>query len=384
MELKDLIRKRILRYLNEGGNITVRGVSAEKIDFQKIPIREMREKFFKLFEELNKLYYKEYNEYLWRDMEAIRAGVNYNGSTSFILNPDYDEDEIVKYKKSSGDVDITISEDCKEKLWRLLEKYEDKKIGDFTYIGNNRNSEDALGDQINAIFRYENKNGATNCQVDFEYAKYSKGRQSEWNSFSHSSSFEDARERVKGVFHKQLLACIARSLSVNPNIVIATNASTPEKIRLKKDDGRVPATQSFSVVHGLGTKLTPMLKDGAPVYLDGKQVYKEIRADDYTTNLESIFKALFKKKGDIKDMRSFVGVCRLLKTQPKKFVKEVLENFVYSMFSVKAGRVDNNLESDYEVKDNAYRKFVEITDVKLDDYEEIRDNYYNVNRSKFK
>ena len=297
---------------------------------------------------------------------------------------DYDEDEIIKYKKSSGDVDITISEDCKEKLWRLLEKYEDKKIGDFIYIGNNRNSEDALGDQINAIFRYENKNGVTNCQVDFEYAKYSKGRQSEWSSFSHSSSFEDAKERVKGVFHKQLLACIARSLSVNPNIVIATNASTPEKIRLKKDDGRVPATQSFSVVHGLGTKLTPMLKDGAPVYLDGKQVYKEIRADDYTTNLESIFKALFKKKGDIKDMRSFVGVCRLLKTQPKKFVKEVLENFVFSMFSVKAGRVDNNLETDYEVKDNAYKKFVEITGVKLEDYEDIRDNYYSVNKSKFK
>ena len=44
MKLNDLIRKRILRYLNEGGNITVRGVSAEKIDFQKIPIREMREK----------------------------------------------------------------------------------------------------------------------------------------------------------------------------------------------------------------------------------------------------------------------------------------------------------------------------------------------------
>ena len=104
MKLNDLIRKRILRYLNEGGNITVRGVSAEKIDFQKIPIREMREKFFKLFEELNKLYYKEYNEYLWRDMEAIRAGVNYNGSTSFILNPDYDEDEIIKYKRASSPI----------------------------------------------------------------------------------------------------------------------------------------------------------------------------------------------------------------------------------------------------------------------------------------
>ena len=104
MKLNELIRKRILRYLNEGGNITIRGVSAEKIDFKKIPIREMREKFFKLFEELNKLYYKEYNEYLWRDMEAIRAGVNYNGSTSFILNPDYDEDEIGKYKKASSPI----------------------------------------------------------------------------------------------------------------------------------------------------------------------------------------------------------------------------------------------------------------------------------------
>ena len=63
MELRDLIRKRILRYLNEGGNITVRGVSAEKIDFQKIPIREMREKFFKLFDELNKLYEDEFIKY---------------------------------------------------------------------------------------------------------------------------------------------------------------------------------------------------------------------------------------------------------------------------------------------------------------------------------
>ena len=384
MSLQDIIRKRIISYLNEGGNITVNDTRAEKINFNVMSIEEIREKFLKLFTELNKLYYKEYGDYIWRDEANLKNGSLFNGSSSFIMDPKTKPEEILKYRKSMGDLDLSIPEECKEKLWRLLEKYEDKKIGDFIYIGNNRNSEDALGDQINAIFRYENKNGVTNCQVDFEYAKYSKGRQSEWSSFSHSSSFEDAKERVKGVFHKQLLACIARSLSVNPNIVIATNASTPEKIRLKKDDGRVPATQSFSVVHGLGTKLTPMLKDGAPVYLDGKQVYKEIRADDYTTNLESIFKALFKKKGDIKDMRSFVGVCRLLKTQPKKFVKEVLENFVYSMFSVKAGRVDNNLESDYEVKDNAYKKFVEITGVKLEDYEDIRDNYYSVNRSKFK
>lgn len=361
-----------------GGNVTVRGIDAEKIQFKNIPIKQFRTEFLDLFKTLNNLYYRKFKEYIWKDISSLTSGIAFNGSTQFIMNPDLDPDEIMKYKLQAGDVDITVPEECGKNLWLLLKPLEDKQIANFTYIGNNRNNEHAIGDQINAIFQLTTESGVTNCQVDFEFLPYENGKPTEWASFSHGSSFEDAKAGVKSAFHKLLLRAVVGSMSENPNIVIATKASTYDKIKLKKDDGTIPRMQQFSVTRGLGTGLEPMLDpDGKPVFVNGKQVYKEAADHGYETNLQSIFDAVF-KKGTVKQMYSFVGVCELLRTQPKTVIKSALNRFIQILFGKGAQPIEaTSKELDCEVKFAAYNKFVEIVGVKYPDIEDVIENYYS-------
>ena len=82
MNLRDFVIQR----LDEGGNISVNGISAEKVYFSDLGISDFRSKFFELFKELNKIFYKKYREYLWEDLNDIKTGFSYNGSTSFIFD----------------------------------------------------------------------------------------------------------------------------------------------------------------------------------------------------------------------------------------------------------------------------------------------------------
>lgn len=95
MNLRDFVIQR----LDEGGNISVNGISAEKVYFSDLGISDFRSKFFELFKELNKIFYKKYKEYLWEDLNDIKTGFSYNGSTSFIMNPKIPVKEILKCKK---------------------------------------------------------------------------------------------------------------------------------------------------------------------------------------------------------------------------------------------------------------------------------------------
>ena len=323
MNLRDFVIQR----LDEGGNISVNGISAEKVYFSDLGISDFRSKFFELFTELNKIFYKQYKEYLWEDLNDIKTGFSYNGSTSFIMNPKIPVKEILKCKKASGDIDITISQDHAKKLFFLLKELEGKTIKEFLYIGNNRNSPDALGDQINSIFQLKVNQKTLNIQVDFELVEYSNGRPTEWSKFSKSSSFDDAKQNIKGVFHKLLLAKIIHTLYQAKDVIIATPASTWDKIRIKKTYDE-PHFKKLSYTKGLGTGIQPLLDpDGNQVYYEGKRVFKEANGNDFINDVNGIFLALFKGKGSKSNIWSYIGVCTLLRELDKNFVKAVLDKF---------------------------------------------------------
>lgn len=368
---------RFIDFINEGGNVVINGIGSQKIYFSEIGIKDIRTKCFNLFEELNKIFFRKYNEYLWDDINSIKSGYSYNGSTSFIMDQNISPKEILKYKKSAGDIDITIPAEYSKKLYFLFKELENKKIKDFEFIGQNRTSPDKLGQEINTIFKLHTPTKSFNIQIDFEFVEYQNGRPTEWSKFYKGSSFLDMKSDIKGLFHKILLSRIVHTLYKAPDIIIATDKSSWDKIRIKVTHDE-PSIKKLSGTKGLVTGIEPLKDpDGNQVYYDNKRVFKEIDQNDFSKDIESIFLALFKGKGSKSDMWSFIGVCNLLKTKEPKFIKEVLNKFVISLFNPKAKKLSKISEEDYTIKMNAYNKFVEITNISIPNIENITKKYYD-------
>lgn len=367
--------------LNEGGNLTLKtssGIhSAEKISFKKLPISKFREEFTSLFIELNKIFFKKFNYKLWPSDSLIKKAEIFNGSTSFIMDTKLDPDEIFKYKQSSGDVDVAIPKEAARDLHNLLKTLENSKISNFTYLGSNRDS-DKLGTQIITLFRYNPEKII--CQIDFELSEYQDGKPTEFTKFAHSSSFEDAKANIKAAFHKLLLRSLVGAISVNPNIVIATAKSTPDNIKLM-GNAELPRELKFSVDRGLRVCLEPLLDNGKPVYLEGKQVFKEIPTKDseFITDVSEIFKYIFKTKVSKNNMQSFVGVIKLMKKYcDANTIKLTQERFFEIILSPKAQVLDNDLELDKEIKLSAYNYFLDELKLKHPNLNKDVEKYYAI------
>lgn len=384
--------------INEGGNVTATNkktgieISAQKIPLQKVGIQNFRNKFFDLFKELNSLYKKKYKDFLWPDLNDIKNGMVFNGSTSYIMNPDYNEDELLKYKPSAGDLDIMVPEEKSINLWHLLDSIEGEKIGDFTYHGNNRLNAGSIGTQINALFILHTVDGDIRCQVDFEFLPFEmnnelKYKPSQWAKFSHGSSFEDAKTiikvnnkniSIKAFSHKLLLRSMVGALSVNPHIVIATSSSTAEKFKIKKMSD-APRMQQFSVDRGLGNAYEPLIdKNGQQVTYEGKPVFREKKSEErtYVTDLNSIFNSLF-KDGNIADFHSFVGLVKLLKSTDKNTQQVTVNRFFDVLFGMGAQVIEPTTPNDdFEVKMAPLQYLLDNLKIKIDGLDNKVKMYY--------
>jgi hypothetical protein len=360
--------------LFEGGNLVVNDVPAEKIDMTKSGRKEFVKLSLDLFKHINKLYKKKYKKPLWINEKNLDTGKMFNGSTSFIFSPSYKDEDILKHKTKSGDIDLIIPKEAGPNLWNLLESYKNKEIyPNVTYIGNNRTSDNKLGNQINSIFKMEFDNGyKVMAQVDFEMLEVSKeGEPDEFARFSHSSSFEDVTYGMKGVAHKYLIISMAGAATMKSNVYVVTNTSTPEKYKIKVKAGK-PMTEftdaKFSVDKGL--RFAYEKQDWE---IDGKPVYKEIPTSKstYEQKLETIFTFLFGKKPsskELKDMWSFVGLAKLMK---KYLNKQQIKKTYDRMFERVWGRMAQELERDnpeldYQIKDTMMKYLEDTFKIKRD------------------
>lgn len=380
-------------FLLEGGNVEAinklgQSRFADKIDLRKFKIKDFREEFIKLFKDINKKYKAMFKEQLWKNEKIIQSGIVFNGSSSFIMNPDLDPDEILKHKQSAGDLDIMIPKEAMTNLWDLLHSIEGKKLGNFTYFGNNRPNREATGTQINTLFIYHHPEGDISCQIDFEASEFENDTPTEWARFSHGSSFEDAQVGIKALHHKLLLRAMVGAMSANPNIVIATPSSTAEKITLKKTS-EVPRMQQFSVDKGLGYGLEPLLdKNGNIVMKDGKQVYKEKKGDSkrYIQDLGEIFQHIFKTNENISKFHSFIGVVELIKKHcDSKTIKDTQKRYFEILFGKGAQVIESfSPRDDFEVKIKGYSYFLEHLKLKHPTLEHDIDKYYETRKSAFR
>lgn len=352
--------KRILKK-GEDGKTPVTKASAQKMDMSKINRKELTKEFIKTFKKLNDIVKKETGQPIWNDFSVVENGSAFNGSSKWLFHIDTDEltitdDEFKNLKPHVGDIDITIPKNRMVDLFNVLLKYEDKKIGNIEYLGNNRAnpSEDT---QVNAVFKYEipGSDYIAYPQVDFEPSQYEDDKPTEWDGFAHSSHWDDIKIGLKGVAHKYALNIISQLASkdfkkskaaedgqivfdddaekssawvATPGAAEAISSLTSADIEsakekdgnydeekllaivkkskkttrnIRSETGNEPVSAgsylAFSVGAGLREKYKSVLtSDNKPIKIDGKNVLVPVASSDseYDTNVSSIFKRLFK------------------------------------------------------------------------------------------
>ena len=314
-----------------GGNVLVRDKEgrqhkAGKPDFRKIDRSEFTRHIIEALKKLDDLHAKAFKETIWpaktRD-SLLTTGHAFNGSSEHLFNGKMSDEEFVSHKPTVGDIDLTVPHEKLKSIFDLLSRLEGKSITqNVTYIGQNK-EEQGEGHQINSLFAYKPKglDSPINIQIDFEGVEYdNKGKPDEFSKFGHSSAWEDIKSGIKGVFHKYILRCTAKSASTQQDAVILTPKSPlepPEAIKVAKRTSPV-SLLSFSVDRGLRANAEQQfLPDGSPVMVNGMRAFKELptSSSTYSRTRREIFTLVFGDEpvgNELQLLDSYVGILRLI------------------------------------------------------------------------
>ncbi len=300
---------------------------AEKIDLREVQPEQFVDDVKKLVLELNK-------PGVWQP-SSVENETIYFGSFDSLRDPTISKEEYVTSKPMMGDVDIAVPSVRMEALHDFLVQLEGKDITpNFTYIGQNRVA--FSGKKVNTIFFY--KRCKKFLQVDFEGMTFLNNAPEEYVKFMRSSPWRDVKEGLKGLGHKYLLTCLARIVSYKSNIVILTDKSPihpANKVRIKLLD-EIPHSLTFSK-EGLRDKLKQQTRLGYPVMVEGKYAYKEVSKEESIgeTSVKKIFKRLFSREPqgkDLDDFRSYMGTLDLCQ---KYLTRGKIESIYEYMVNVK-------------------------------------------------
>ena len=377
-----------------GGNATAvikhTGVEtrAQKIDLREIGRQEFLQIFVKIFRTMNAEFEALNSSPLWANPQIIKNGYVFNGSTSFVMNPNFTDEEILKVKPLIGDVDITVPEEHKEDLWKYLDSKEGEEIiPGVRYMGSNKPTISSIGEQINSIFVVDFPTGKVNIQVDFEFMPFENKEPNQWAKFSHSSSYLDAMAGIKAVHHKFLIRALVGAKSTRDDIIICTQKSTAEKVRFKKMK-TPPRILKFSVVRGIRIAYEPLLNENNEIIVqDGKLVFRELpsKTAEYQTKIKDICGLAFNlpkvQDEDVKDFESFVGVISLIK---KHLSQEQIQSthirykeLLWGSSNDRGQELEvNNKALDFQVKNNGYLRFISEFRIK-NEAKHMIDEYYS-------
>jgi len=338
-----------IQFMSEGGNIRVGDIAAEPIIMSKVNRTKLVKELISNLLELNKEFEKVNGMKIWDNESFLTSGKVFSGSSQHFINLDISDEDYAKHKTETGDIDVQVSDQIEALLHSFFKTH--KKFGSMTYLGQ---SASAIG-QISSLFNFQ----GMNVQIDFEFVEVGKnGMPTPWSSFSRSSDWKDIEGGIKGVMHKFAIACLDHAFT--------------DTIKLQKGKRKPTVTKTevhffaFSVKNGLRPKYR--LIDGS------KDVWEAIPPKEgvYSTDIQDIFKTLFKKspsKSDIKNFNSFIGIIDLVKKnfsakEAAKFNKAFTE-FLFGKGAQKLyrGRPDkdaevkmaaiNHIEKELKIKKNS-------------------------------
>jgi len=356
-------------YLKEGGNVVIGDVSAERIDLSKHDRDKISNKLLKAINVINAAYIRKHGTPLW-SKHLIKTRKFLSGSSFHFFNKSIPTKDFVGVKTHLGDIDTQVDQSQEKNIEEFLNSIIGKTFGYITFIGFKKSAGQF-------ITLWNIKGPDLNVQIDLELVEFENQEPTEWSQFSHSSSWEDLKEGIKGVAHKYILRAITAK-AIREIILLKGKRQTPHKI-LSYD-------LAFSVQRGLRQKIEPVLdENGEQVQQDGILVYKEIPTSEsnYIKDVSMMFKILFDREpkgNDIRDFGSFVGILKLVYNylsvqEPTKFI----EGFAYSLWGKGAtGMYRGNPTSDNEEKTVMFNKMISILHAPYDKMEiqKNKEEYY--------
>lgn len=363
-----------------GGNAIVQNHFTQETFFaEKIPLQVITRPYFRqtitnFIVDFNNLY-EQTGSKLW-EPDLIASGTIYNGSTSFIMNPNFDDAEIEAVKPYVGDIDIVVPKENREKLFLFLRGFEGKDITpDVRYLGCNKPELKPGTSQINCVFqilfRIESIGELkVNCQVDFEFADFIDGKPSEWARFGHSSNLKDAKVGIKAVHHKYLLRALVGTMYTDKKGVVVMNGVILAKpARVKIFDVTLGICDQFEIIDQTQDQTT----------------YRQLQRFQFTgeRDLKEVFRLCFNRypqNDDLDKFWSFVGLCELMgKYTNPELLPEIHQRYLNLLWESSPERTQelerNNPTLDLDVKLKGYEYFIQFFGLE-DLHEPMITDYY--------
>lgn len=377
MFLQEIFKRKVA----EGGNLSIGGHAAQHIDLQVhkrsyiVPILD------NLLKQINASFQKSTKQPLWNPALLQNKKFLSGSSLHFFNTSGISDDEFVQKKPKVGDLDTQVNIQQRESVAQWLQSVKGKKIAGATFLGYEVGNE-----QFSSL--WELKDPPIKVQIDLEFVEFEKDEPNQWAQFSHSSSWEDMQEGVKGVFHKWIIQSFTRL--------------STEDFLLRKSVGRGKAKEiqyiptrdnmfSFAVSSkeggGLRQKYEPVINQatGQPEIKDGQPVFTARPASGYDQNIGSIFTTVFGKRirsEQVKQMmpkfNSFTGLLdvanQLLTPEDKT---QIASDFIAKCYGKGAqGLYKNDPKRDMAEKDVAVNLMLKTLKVKAPaDYPQIKADY---------
>lgn len=415
--LRSFIRHVLLERteLDEGGNVSVGGLRAEKIEVARVQRQRFVEDMRELFKNLNDRY-SAYTSKLGNEeplynpntIDRFLSGPGFGGSTGVFFDLSKGDEVFATKKKKLGDIDIYIPRAAYVNLFHMLRDLEGTKIIDLPegrsveYVG--QIDEDAVGNQINSLFIYnftdtDGSPAQINMQIDFVKARFTEeGLPHSSIIHSHGSSELDLMAGIKGFAKNYLIGSLTSKLTKVKG-KLATPKSTPEKITISKSiESDELSLYTFSTDYGFRLAREKLgEKDEYDVYINIAY------ADDKVLDTKEGFKLLFGAVPSDEELdlfHSYIGTLQLMKKyfidqqrDGKPFYESIFDSILYKCFAVDVKSIEpddikitlaqsterENYDLDREAKTSMVNAFYEVFPDLLARQEEVNqmiDRYY--------
>ena len=319
----------------EGGNLALdTGDQAQQIDLKVhnrayiVPILST------LLDNINSGFQQSAGGPLWNP-KVLKARKYLSGSSLHFFNTDIPDDEFERVKPKVGDIDTQVNKAVEPQLAQWLNSVKGQVVGNAKFLGYSRGNE-----QYSSL--WELTDPPIKVQIDFEFVDYSeKDQPTDWAAFSHSSSWDDISQGIKGVFHKWLIQSLTKIAS--EDFILRKVHKRTGKITDKvENDSMISFAVSSKEGGGLRAKYEPVLDEkGRPLEIDGLPVLRELPASDYEKDISKIFQTIFDKRINraalakiLPNTWSFTGLLNLVNTiLPQEEKENVLDSFVNKLFA---------------------------------------------------
>jgi len=361
------------RFIAEGGNVQIGDVEADRIDLKSVDRSMVVNRIGKVLKLVNLMYQRRYGVPLWNP-SLFKSKQFLSGSSMHFFDVAIPTPEFKKYKNTVGDIDTQVDSAQKDNIKEFLTHITGQTFNYVTMVGFKQTA-------AQFITLWSFKEPRINVQIDFEMVDFEHGFPTAFSRFSHSSSWEDMKEGIKGVFHKYMLRALT---STTRRKVFILKMVGRGKARAEQEQLVDVNSLAFSIDRGLRNKLEPVLDEhGIHRRIGDIPVFREIEPKDstYITDLEVIFESLFNtapSKQDLKDFGSFIGLLKLIRNNlDSGEIRTVAEAFTMLLWEPKAqGLYRADPTRDQNDKLVAYYKMVEGLGVRIPGVDDLRTEYY--------